>query len=229
MAVPDDRVARGWSAGKRSSRVYDYTIQREWLFAALSRVVWGADVRPMYAEVARLKQLQPGTYVLDVPCGGGVAFRGLTPDAASHYVAADVSAFMLERARREGARRGLDGITFVETHVERMPFDDNAFDLCVSYNGLHCFPDPAAALVEMERVLRPGGRLQGTVVVTGGNALSTAAIKKFQRTDQFGAVGSVDDIRRWLGDAGFSAIQLDHQGAYVFFHAGKPSRRLLNP
>jgi hypothetical protein len=39
------------------------------LFATLSRVVWGADVRPMYREIARLKELPPGTRVLDVPQG----------------------------------------------------------------------------------------------------------------------------------------------------------------
>jgi ubiquinone/menaquinone biosynthesis C-methylase UbiE len=223
MTVPDDRVARHWSMGKRSSLIYDFTIKREWFYAALSRVVWGADVRPMYREIAHLEELPPGTRVLDVPCGSGVAFRGLTPDVASHFVAADVSSFMLQRARGEEARRGLNGITFVETPVEHMPFDDSAFDLCLSYQGLHCFPDPAAALVEMARVIRPGGRLQGTVVVTGGSALSAMAIKMFRRTDQFGTVGSADDIRQWLSDAGFSAIQLGHEGAYVFFHAELPA------
>jgi SAM-dependent methyltransferase len=225
MTIPGDRVSRGWSMGKRSSRIYAFTIAREWLFATLSRVVWGADVRPMYREIARLKELPPGTRVLDVPCGSGVAFRGLTADVAGQYVAADVSPFMLEQARGEQARRGLAGITFVETYVEHMPFDDGAFDLCLSYNGLHCVPDPTAALAEMARVMRPGGRLQGTVVVSGGSALAATAIKNFQRTDQFGTVGSVDDIRQWLSDAGFSAIQLGHEGAYVFFHAEKPARR----
>ena len=41
---------------------------------------------------------------------------------------------------------GRDSVEFVEADIERMPFDDNVFDICVSFNGLHCLPDPAAPL-----------------------------------------------------------------------------------
>jgi ubiquinone/menaquinone biosynthesis C-methylase UbiE len=41
---------------------------------------------------------------------------------------------------------GRDSVEFVEADIERMPFDDNEFDICVSFNGLHCLPDPAAPL-----------------------------------------------------------------------------------
>jgi ubiquinone/menaquinone biosynthesis C-methylase UbiE len=44
-------------------------------------------------------------------------------------------------------------------------FDDASFDLCVTYNGLHCLPDPRAALGELTRVLKPGGTLRGTSCV----------------------------------------------------------------
>lgn len=62
---------------------------------------------------------------------------------------------MLRRAQAEAARRGLERIEYVHTSVEGMPFKDATFDLCLTYNGLHCFSDPPAALVEMARVVRP--------------------------------------------------------------------------
>ena len=218
MTVSEDRLVRKWSGGGMS-RVYDFTIQHESFYRLLSRMVWGADARPFYAGLAALRDVPTGSSVLDVPCGGGVAFRGLSPDAAIRYVAADASPYMLRRAEAEAARRGLEGIEYVHTVVEQMPFDEATFDLCVSYHGLHCFADPPAALAEMARVTRPGGELRGTVVVTDGGALSRAAISFFRRVDQFGTVGSTDDIVGWLTDAGFAELQVDRQGAYLFFSA----------
>jgi len=88
--------------------------------------------------------LPDGSAVLDVPCGGGFALRGLRPDQDVRSVAADTSTDMLARAQRRAADLGRDDIVFTEANIERMPFDYNEFDLCVSFNGLHCLPDPAA-------------------------------------------------------------------------------------
>ena len=49
-----------------------------------------------------------------------------------------------------------DAIEFVEADVTALQFADASFDLCVTYNGLHCLPDPHAALGELTRVLKPG-------------------------------------------------------------------------
>jgi len=66
--------------------------------------------------------------------------------------------------------QALDAIEFVEADVTALQFDDASFDLCVTYNGLHCLPDPRAALAELARVLRPGGTLRGTSCVKGRGA-----------------------------------------------------------
>ena len=49
--------------------------------------------------------------------------------------------------------------------VGALPFDDASFDLVVSFTGLHCFPDPARAVVELVRVLRPGGVITGSALL----------------------------------------------------------------
>ncbi len=217
MTLSEDRLTRHWSTGGMPLRVYDFTIKHARLFRLESRIVWGTDVRAFYAELESLQNVPAGSSVLDVPSGGGVALRELKPDTPIRYVAADVSEFMLRRAQTTAARHGLTNIEYVHTNVERMPFDDATFDLCVSYNGLHCFAHPPAALAEMARVVRPGGELRGTAVVTGGSALSAKAIAWFRRTDQFGPVGSIEDVEGWLVDAGFDDLRLDRRGAYLYF------------
>ncbi len=219
MTMSKDRLARRWSRGGMPNRIYDFTIKHQGLYRLESRIVWGTDARPFYAELDSLRDVPAGSSVLDVPCGGGVAFRGLKQDMPIRYVAADVSPFMLERAKATAARRGLTNIEYVHANVAELPFDDAAFDLCVNYNGLHCFADPAAAVAEIGRVVRPGGELRGTVVVTGGGALSARAIAFFRRNDQFGPSGSVEDVEGWLLDAGFDDLRLDRRGAYLFFNA----------
>ncbi|WP_242894361.1 class I SAM-dependent methyltransferase [Actinomadura litoris] len=219
MSSTADRVVRRWSTGRASTRAYALTIRHERLYRLLSRVVWGSDVRSFHDGIAALAAVPAGSSVLDVPCGGGVAFRGLDPGVPVRYVAADASPFMLDRARAEAARRGLKDIEYVETGVVDMPFEDGAFDLCVSFHGLHCFTDPAAALREMGRVLRPGGELRGTAVVNDGHALSRLVIAHFRRSEEFGRPMRADDVRRWLAGAGFTEPSLDRQGAYLAFSA----------
>jgi len=79
-------------------------------------------------------------------------------------VAADLSPVMLRRSRAEAKRRDLDQNRVHRGRRRGAAFEDASFDLCVSYTGLHCFSDPAAAVSEIARVLRPGG-LRGTMVV----------------------------------------------------------------
>jgi SAM-dependent methyltransferase len=157
--------------------------------------------------------------VLDIPCGGGVALRGLRPGQSLRYVAADLSADMLARARARAATLGRDDIEFAEADIERMPFDDNEFDLCVSFNGLHCLPDPLAAVREIARCVKPGGRLVGDALVRGVGSRQDLALRLGRRAGVFGATGTVDELRGWLTDAGLNVDRLDLSGAIAHFTA----------
>jgi len=84
------------------------------------------------------------------------AFRGLSRTRVD-YTAVDLSPVMLKRARVHAARRGLDAIRYLQANVTDMPVSSESFDVCVTYNGLHCFPDPAASVAEMARALRLEG------------------------------------------------------------------------
>jgi SAM-dependent methyltransferase len=199
--------------------VYDYAVEREWLARPTGLAMWGTDTRVLFDTIRRIGDLPDNSAVLDVPCGGGLALRGLRPDQRLRYVAADISSDMLTSARRRAATLGRYDIEFIEADIVRMPFDDNEFDLCVSFNGLHCLPDPAAAVREIARCLKPGGRLVGDSVVRGAGLRQDLAFSVFRRAAAFGAGGTVDELRRWLTDAGLTVDRLEPSGAVAFFTA----------
>ncbi len=122
--MPDLRER--WRTGFIEATAYDWAVEHERAAGLLGRLVWGTDTSAFYREIAMLSELPAGTRVLDIPCGGGVAFRGLRPERELRYVAADLSPVMLRRARAEADRRGIHWIEFAEADVEALPFEDRA-------------------------------------------------------------------------------------------------------
>ncbi len=208
-----------WRTGWLEATAYDSVIEHERLAQPLGRLVWGIDAAAFYRELARLSELPDGCAVLDIPCGGGVAFRGLRPTQRLRYVAADLSPVMLSRARREAERRGLHQIEFTEADVEQLAFEDGSFDTCITYTGLHCFPDPAAALRELGRVLRPGGELRGTTVVRRAGVRQDVLIRAAQLAGVFGPGATVAELKAWLAEADFSELEIRRDGALCYFTA----------
>jgi demethylmenaquinone methyltransferase/2-methoxy-6-polyprenyl-1,4-benzoquinol methylase len=105
--------------------------------------------------VARLVAAKPDDLVLDIAAGTGTSSRAFTK-AGARCVACDFSLGML-RAGAARQPRGL--VTFVAGDALALPFADRAFDVVTISFGLRNVADPDAALTEMLRVTRPGGRL----------------------------------------------------------------------
>jgi SAM-dependent methyltransferase len=205
--------------GKLGGGVYDFAVEREWLARPGGLALWGTDTRMLFDAIRMLGDLPDGSAVLDIPCGGGLALRGLRANQRLRYVAADVSPDMLDRARTRASAMGRDDIEFTEADIERMPFGDNEFDVCLCFNGLHCLPDPAAAVREIARCLAPGGRLIGDAVVRGAGVRQDLAIAAFRRGGIFGPGGTADDLRGWLTDAGLLVENFAQSGAVAHFTA----------
>lgn len=210
------------TAGRVGGAVYDFGVEREWLARPAGRLLWGTDTSLLYGSIRSIRELPDGTAVLDVPCGGGVALRGVVPGI--RYVAADISPDMLERTRRRALPLGLD-IETVEADVAALPFADGEFDLCVTFNGLHCLPDPPSAVSEMARCVRPGGRIVGDSVVRGAGLRQDVAIGMFRRAGLFGPGGTAAEVERWLDGAGLRIDRFQVSGAVAHFAATRPERR----
>ena len=114
--------------------------------------------------VAATVAARPGERVLDLAAGTGTSSRTFTT-AGAFCVACDFSLGMLQVGARRAAGRGGPGgrapgpVRFVAGDALRLPFGDRAFDAVTSSFGLRNVADPDAALAEMLRVTRPGGRL----------------------------------------------------------------------
>jgi SAM-dependent methyltransferase len=104
---------------------------------------------------------------LDVGCGEGRFCRMLKQHSID-VTGVDPTPALIEAARA----RDSDG-AYVEATAERLPFDDDAFDLVVSYLSLIDIPDIEAAIPEMARVLAPGG----TLLIANLNSFNTACIE----------------------------------------------------
>jgi SAM-dependent methyltransferase len=200
--------------------VYDFYIRREALSRLIARVAWNSDVRPFYASMAAISALPDGSTIVDAPCGSGVALRALRAEQRVRYLGYDLSPEMLRRARRHAEKLRLDQVELVEADVESLPLADRGADLFLSYFGLHCLPDPAAALREAARCLRPGGRLVGSTIVLGTRPLDRLRVRP--GAGAYGPVGGVADLRGWLTGAGMAEIALDVRGVFAHFEAYKP-------
>jgi ubiquinone/menaquinone biosynthesis C-methylase UbiE len=216
-------VTERWRSERVMAAMYEAGVKHDSVARAGAWAMWGADMRRMFADVERLADTPAGASILDIPCGGGFAFRGLRPGQAVRYVAADISAYMLGQARAEAGRRGMqDAIEFVEADVTALQFPDGSFDLCVTYNGLHCLPDPRAALGELTRVLKPGGTLRGTSCVTGRGPRKDVLIAMARRAGVFGNTPHAGEIEKWLREFSLDVVTLERSGAIEFFEARLP-------
>ena len=219
-------VTEKWRSERVTAAIYDAGVKHDRVAMVGAWAMWGTDLRRMFASVDRVADVPSGASVLDIPCGGGFAFRGLGTGQVVRYVAADISPYMLARARREASRRGVqDAIEFVDADVTALRFADASFDLCVTYNGLHCLPDPRAALGELTRVLRPGGTLRGTSCVTGRGSRQDALIAMLRRAGVFGNTPRTGEIEKWLTEFGLDVVTLERSGAVEFFEARLPFRK----
>ena len=140
---------------------------------AVCKVVWnmGPEENTRYLELAMAGI--PDDFrgnMLEVPVGTGVltmpVYKTL-PDA--EITCLDYSADMMAVAQRRAETMGLTNVQFRQGDVGALPFEDGSFDLVLSLNGFHAFPDKDAAFLETLRVLKPGGIFCGCFYIAEQN------------------------------------------------------------
>ena len=212
------RLSGGWGADPLWGVVYDYLVEHP----AVGRPAWAvglhSDLLRLHRACEEIGSLPDGSRVLDVPCGGGVALRGLRPDQDVEYVAADIAPQMLARTTAAARARGVDHlVTPVQADVGALDMPDASYDMVVSFTGLHCFPDPEAAVAEMGRVLRPGGVLTGSALLNDTGAVFEPLRRGGRLAGLIGPSATSQEVVRWLGRAGIGEVTLELSGALGYF------------
>ena len=175
-----DEIRASYRKLGNSADFYDGIITRSTLIGkVVDSVVWGLNRELAAKWVNDALSPVPEDFagkLLEVPVGTGVLtmplYRSL-PDAS--VTCLDYSADMMENARKRAAEMRLNNVSFMQGDVGALPFADASFDLVLSLNGFHAFPDKEAAFRETCRVLKPGGIFCGCFYIAG----------EFRRTDRF--------------------------------------------
>ncbi|MBQ9686979.1 MAG: class I SAM-dependent methyltransferase [Oscillospiraceae bacterium] len=175
-----DEIRESYKALGNIGTLYDGIITRSTLLGKLmDSVIWGLDeaLAAKWINDA-LSPIQPdfSGKLLEVPVGTGVLTMPLyqsLPDAS--VTCLDYSADMMKNAQTRAGAMGLSNVSFVQGDVGELPFADESFDIVLSLNGFHAFPDKDAAFRETFRVLKKGGIFCGCFYIAG----------EFSRTDFF--------------------------------------------
>lgn len=174
----------------RYGNLYDGIITRSTLTGKLiDSMVWGLN-RELAAKWIddALSPIPDGFTgrLLEVPVGTGILTMSLyrtMPDA--DITCLDYSADMMRLAEQRAETMKLSNVTFLQGDVSNLPFGDGCFDIVLSLNGFHAFPNKDAAFRETCRVLKKGGIFCGCFYLAG----------EFRRTDFF--------VRRFYVPKGF--------------------------
>ena len=138
---------------------------------AVCRLVWAMNKKECDAYLADALSGIPEDFsgsLLEVPVGTGILTMPLYKTLPNARVTClDYSPDMMAQAREKASHLSLSNVTFGQGDVGALPFADESFDIVLSLNGFHAFPDKQAAYRETLRVLKPGGIFCGCFYVSG--------------------------------------------------------------
>jgi SAM-dependent methyltransferase len=164
--------------------------------------------------------LRPGEAVLDVATGPGTVARIAAErvGAQGRVVGADFSEAMIAIARAKPRTAGAAPIEYRVSPAAPLEVDDGAFDVVTCQQGLQFFPDRAAAVKEMYRALKPGGRVVAAVwreiTLQPSFAALDAALRECLPADQAGPFGapfrwpSAEALTAAFTDQGFTGVSV---------------------
>ena len=136
------------------------TIPNDGDVSVATGVDYDAELRKQNEILRHTYGVRPRDHVLDIGCGAGQTTRDAAQLAtAGRVVGVDISAPMIDRARRLTAAAGLHNVSFEQADAETHQFPATYFDVAISRFGTMFFKDPVAAFTNIARSMRPDGRL----------------------------------------------------------------------
>ncbi|MCI0394232.1 MAG: arsenite methyltransferase [Chloroflexi bacterium] len=187
--------------------------------------LYDLDISHLPADVSQLSlgcgdpitlaALQPGQTVLDLGSGGGIDcfLAAQQVGESGHVIGVDMTPAMIEKAERNKAKMGFPNVEFRQGQIEALPVADNSVDVIISNCVINLSPDKPAVFREAFRVLRPGGRLAVSDMVTQGHFSPEA---RADLAAWSGCITGAEDVADYVAAiraAGFTNISVQDKNA----------------
>ena len=179
-----ERVFSAYEGVGKLSNLYDGMMTATTLVGKFAlKFFWGLSVEEYFKFLSKALSGVPKDFrgkLLEIPVGTGVftlpIYEGLKE---SEIFCADYSTAMLNAARAHANKLSLPNVTFIQGDVGKLSFSDKFFDVVLSVNGLHAFPDKISAHKEIFRVIKPNGIFCGSSYIIGQNSRTDFFVKQF--------------------------------------------------
>ena len=210
---------------RQSRNIYDDVLTRStWWSRVYMDLFWGGvDDNKIARKVLSYIPDNFAGKLLDVPVGTGVFTaakyaRMLRAD----IIGLDYSQDMLKQARVRFREERIGNCRLIQGDVGALPFADSTFDIVLSMNGFHAFPDKEKAYSEVNRVLKPGGRLVGCFCIRGESRRTDWLMKRIlSRKGWFTPPFETFDSLMARLSAGYRLDEYHKEGSIVYFAVTK--------
>ena len=163
-----------------------------------------------------LARLSPGEFVLDLGSGGGIdvllSARRVGPSGKAYGL--DMTDEMLALANENKRKAGAENVEFLKGEIENIPLPDNSVDVIISNCVINLSADKDRVLREAFRVLKPGGRLAVSDVVTLGEIVPEVRQSVLAWVGCIAGALEENDYRGKLSAAGFEQIEIEPTRIY---------------
>ena len=173
------------------------------LYDLFEKVYNGKVYNGTGAKVAEF--IEPTDTVLECACGTGAISVSIAPKCR-RLIATDFAAGMLRQAARKC--RKFENVVFRKADITALKCKDNRFDKVVAGNVIHLLLNPEQALHELERVVKPGGRIIIPTYINMSKGTGTAAVKFITLLGaDFKQQFDLESYKQFFADMGYANVE----------------------
>lgn len=211
------KIAEAGGMGTDAAKVEELSLAMGYEAEDLEAVPEGANLGVGCGNPTAIDSLAPGQTVLDLGSGAGMdaflAARQVGPEG--RVIGVDMTDEMLEKARANAAKAGIDNVEFRKGFIEDLPVDDASIDVILSNCVINLSPEKDKVYREAYRVLRSGGRAMISDIVLE-RELPDAVVSSIDAW--IGCVGGASLRERYLEtirEAGFREVRVESESSFV--------------